>query len=228
MDMGLVSTEKIREMFAAISPTYDRLNRVLSFGLDGGWRRSVLRAFPFRRGRILDVCTGTGELALLLARDGFGVVGLDICPPMLDLARRKRANVPDLTFVEGDAHALPFSDQAFQGVTNAFSLRNLPDLDRVFRESHRVIVPRGVAVFLELTRPARWLSPVYDLYLRWGLPAVGQLISGNRNAYAYLARSIQAFPSRERIEERLRAAGFRHVSTRLLSAGAATLWSALK
>ncbi len=220
--------DDIKSMFASISPTYDRLNAWFSLGLDRSWRQEIRKALPFRGGEILDCCTGTGELALLLASKGYHVTGIDVCEPMLAQARKKVPQGTPLEFVEADVYKLPFPDRSFHAVTNAFSLRNLFNLRQVFRETHRVLAPSGVALFLDLTRPKRWLRPFHQLYLQRFIPFIGGLVSGNRKAYAYLAHSILSFHSKEEIRDLLLEGSFRHVEIRPLSSGIATLWMAVK
>lgn len=211
-------------MFAEISPTYDRLNRILSFGLDLKWRNAVLRAIPFQTGKALDACTGTGDLAILLAKNGFDVTGIDFCEPMIALAETKRPKGVSLNFLEGDAHQIPFPDRSFNVLTNAFSLRNLADLKKVFAEAHRVLMPNGMALFLELTRPPGMLGAMHQFYLNNLLPLIGGLFSGHRKAYRYLARSIRNFPSALEIADLLQSAGFTKIQILPQSGGIATLW----
>lgn len=218
--------ETIERMFAEISPSYDRLNRILSFGLDLRWRNAVRRAIPFSTAKLLDCCTGTGDLAILLAKNGFEVTGIDFCKPMIEIAHRKSPRGVSLNFLEGDVHQIPFPDRSFHVLTNAFSLRNLTDLRKVFAEAHRVLAPKGVALFLELTRPPGFLGALHQYYLGTVLPFVGGVISGNRNAYHYLAQSIKNFPSTLEIANLLRAARFEKIQIHPLSGGIATLWIA--
>jgi len=220
------SPAMIEAMFAEISPTYDRLNRILSLRLDVAWRNAVRRAIPFSTGKVLDCCTGTGDLAILLAHDGFDVTGIDFCEPMLTLAETKRPKGVSLIFLEGDVHQIPFPDRSFHVLTNAFSLRNLADLTQVFKEAHRVLMPDGIAVFLELTRPSGLFGWMHRFYLGTVLPFLGGLLSGNRKAYAYLAQSIQKFPSPSEIKKRLETSGFKQVTIIPQHGGIATLWVA--
>lgn len=221
-------TIQVKEMFARITPVYDRLNSLLSLGLVNSWRRAVLAEVPLEKQRILDCCAGTGELALLLARGGHEVIALDNCRAMLENAKQKAFARSLLRFIEGDAQELPFLNQSFQTVTNAFALRNIPDLKSTFSEAYRVLAPGGKAVYLELTAPPGLLKPFHALYLRMVLPLAGLLFACNYKAYAYLAKSIGRFHSRENIRELLQNSGFQTVKIKLLSGGIATLWSAIK
>jgi len=220
--------EAIEAMFAEISPTYDRLNRILSLGLDIQWRNAVRRAIPFSTGKTLDCCTGTGDLAILLAKNGFEVTGIDFCEPMLSVARNKSPKGVSLNFLEGDVHQIPFADRSFHVLTNAFSLRNLADLRKVFQEANRVLRPTGIAIFLELTRPWGLLGWIHQFYLNTLLPALGGLLSGNKNAYRYLAQSIQKFPAPIEIAGLLEDSGFQEITITPLHGGIATMWLAVK
>lgn len=220
---------EIREMFDRISPTYDKVNNILSFGLDRLWRESLIDSLPVNRGKILDCCTGTGELALQMARRGYDVIGADIAPAMLAAARQKSLPGMTLTFAEADAEELPFPERSFDAVTSAFSLRNLPDLNKSFAEARRVLLPGGMVLFLDLTRPhAGWLHALHKFYLSWVLPSVGGWVSGHKEAYRYLSESILKFPSAEEIANRMRGSGFSAVEARPLSGGIATLWRGVK
>lgn len=221
---------RVRAMFGAITPRYDLLNAVLSMGLDRGWRREAVRlGAPGIGGRAADICTGTGDLARLLADHvgpGGEVAGVDFCEEMLVRAREKfpPSTFPQLRFVQGDALELPLPDRHFDAVTMAFGLRNLVDPPRGFREMARILRPGGRALVLELTRPSGLLKLVYFPYLFAWLPLVGGLISKNRTAYQYLARSIAAFLSVEQVCARMAEAGFEHVEARPLCGGIATLF----
>ena len=217
-------------MFGAITPRYDLLNTVLSMGIDRTWRRKVV---TFSRvttgGRAADICTGTGELARLLA-DCVGtegeVAGVDFCDEMLERARLKfgAQRFPQLRFVQGDALQLPLPDAHFDGVTMAFGLRNLVDPAQGFREMARILRPGGRALVLELTRPAGPLKALYFPYLFGWLPLVGGLLSGNRQAYRYLARSIAEFLSVEQVCRTMGESGFEQVQAHALCGGVATMF----
>jgi len=218
---------QIETMFGRITPTYDRVNAVLSLGLDRIWRHEVIKRIPFKHGKILDTCTGTGDLAIALAKKGYQVTGIDFCAPMLARAEKKAPKGVFLEFIEADASCLPFQDRSFLAVTGAFSLRNLPDLKKAFKEAFRVLSPGGSAFFLDLTLPETWLGPLHRFYLSAVLPSVGGLISGDKQAYHYLASSIFQFQS-NKIGQLLLDCGFIQSKTIPLSAGICTLWTALK
>jgi demethylmenaquinone methyltransferase/2-methoxy-6-polyprenyl-1,4-benzoquinol methylase len=220
---------QVQRMFSRITPRYDLLNRILSGGLDQGWRRRVTamsRVGP--GGAALDLCAGTGDLSVMLAGqvgpEG-RAIGLDFCEDMLAVARRKYAR-PQLSFVAGDAHALPFDDDSFDTATMAFGLRNLARPLRAFEEMRRVVRPGGTVVVLELTRPRGWLQLLYYPYLFVVLPLVGGLISGDFNAYRYLARSIAEFLPPERVVAQMGEAGLGHARAMPVFGGIATIfWS---
>ncbi len=219
---------KVRAMFGEIAPRYDLLNRLLSGGVDQRWRRLAVRlATEKAPRRILDVATGTGDVALLLkrARPTAEVVGGDFTPQMLELARAKatRAGV-DVRFVEADALALPFADASFDAITVAFGFRNFADYERGLAEFFRVLAPGGRAVILEFPPPPKgFLGRVYRFYFGSVLPWIGGVISGKPEAYRYLPNSVARFPEPERLAEMMRAAGFAKVRWRLLSGGIAAV-----
>lgn len=230
------SETRVRGMFAEIAPRYDFLNHLLSLGTDVYWRRRTVRKVrPEGDAPILDVCTGTGDLALAYHRAagaGTQVVGADFCHPMLVIGRDKtvRGNVPGVTFVEADARRLPFADSQFQIVSVAFGLRNVSDTDAGLRELVRVCRPGGRIAILEFSLPR--LQPFrffYGLYFRHVLPRIGQWLSRNRHsAYSYLPASVGEFPSGEELAERMRKAGAAQVSYYPLTLGVATLYVGTK
>ena len=218
-------------MFDLIARRYDFLNRVLSLGLDGRWRRATVDALQLRSGaRVLDVATGTGDLALTLyqrCRD-VRVVGLDPSPEMLKLADAKadRLGHPDLELEEGDAQDLPFPDESFDAVTIAFGIRNVPDRALGLREMKRVVKPNGRVAILELGEPRKGpLAWGARLYIRWVVPRVGALLSGSRE-YRYLQESIAAFPPSEEFARMIEEAGLEVVEVRPLFFGVCNLYVA--
>jgi demethylmenaquinone methyltransferase/2-methoxy-6-polyprenyl-1,4-benzoquinol methylase len=221
---------KVRGMFAEIAPRYDLVNRLLSGGIDVWWRHvTVSRVPPPATGGLLDVCTGTGDLALAYAAHaapGVRIVGSDFCAPMLDRGRDKsRRSGADVEWVEADAMALPFADGEFAVVTVAFGLRNIADTSRGLAEMARVLRPGGRLAILEFSLPSsRVLRGLYLGYFRHVLPFVGNLVARNRSdAYTYLNRSVEEFPTGERLAATVRAAGFDHVEQVPLTFGIATL-----
>jgi demethylmenaquinone methyltransferase/2-methoxy-6-polyprenyl-1,4-benzoquinol methylase len=228
---------RIRRMFNAIAPSYDLLNHLLSLNVDKYWRwRTTRLAPPVGTDPILDLCTGTGDLALAYDRAAGGkvpIVGADFCHEMLVRAEakaKKRGAAERMRFLEADAQHLPFPDNEFQIVTVAFGLRNVTDTDRGIAEMVRVAKPGGRVVILEFSRPrSRILGGLYQFYFRRVLPTVGQAISRSRdNAYHYLPASVMEFPDGEALAERLRGHGLRDVRWHSLTFGIATLYIGVK
>jgi len=217
-------------MFAEIAPRYDLVNRLLSGGIDTLWRRTtVRRAPPPAQGAILDVCCGTGDLALAYAAkagSGVRIVASDFCRPMLDRGEEKarRAGRP-IEWIEADAMALPFGAAEFDLVTVAFGLRNIADTARGLAEMARVTRPGGRLAILEFSLPR--FAPIrigYLWYFRNVLPRLGNAVARNRSdAYSYLNQSVEEFPSGERLAGLVRGAGFDDVVMIPLSFGIATL-----
>jgi demethylmenaquinone methyltransferase/2-methoxy-6-polyprenyl-1,4-benzoquinol methylase len=230
------SPRRIRQMFGEIARRYDLLNDLLSAGMDRWWRRRTVRlAPPDGEGSVLDVCTGTADLALAYWRAGGGrlrVVGADFCRPMLAIGREKccRAGAAGLTLVEADAQQLPFADNVFQVVSVAFGLRNLSDLDRGLREMARVCRPGGRVAVLDFGLPrGRLLRKLYGWYFRRLLPWIGQTLARNRQgAYNYLPASVGEFPQREALVARMKEAGLREVRYHPLTWGIAGLYVGIK
>jgi demethylmenaquinone methyltransferase/2-methoxy-6-polyprenyl-1,4-benzoquinol methylase len=210
----------MRAMFDRVATRYDLLNTLCSLGLHKRWRKVAMRFCANRNGRALDLCTGTGDWAIALRENGALVVGLDVSPRMLGLARQKMG--PSARLVMGDALRLPFADACFDLVTIGFSLRNVRPLAVLFEEVKRVLRPDGVFVSLELTRPtAPTLALLHRLYLRAAVPALGKLSAVP--AYRYLADSILEFPSAEEVAAQLTQAGLNDVRFVPLTGGIATV-----
>ena len=232
------SERRIREMFGEISPRYDFLNHFLSGGTDYYWRwRTVRSVGPVGDLPILDVCTGTGDLAFAYWRRGKGrvrVVGADFTHEMLTLARRKTGSLANgaaaIDFVEADAQRLPFADDQFQIVSVAFGLRNVTNTLEGLGEMARVCAPGGRVVVLEFSLPRnRVIGAAYRWYFRNILPRIGQLISGNRQAaYRYLPDSVSEFPCGERLAAMMNSCGLERVTWTPLTFGIATLYVGTK
>ena len=223
-------------MFGEIAGRYDFLNHLLSLNVDRYWRWRTIRAVPPVEGPILDLCTGTGDLALAYYRASGGrarIVGADFCHPMLMLGDEKRRHAGcngQLTFVEADAQRLPFPDDYFSIVCVAFGLRNVTDTDRGLREMARVCRPGGKVAVLEFSLPAwRPMRAAYLIYFRHVLPRIGQALARNRyDAYSYLPATVGEFPSGELLADRMRQAGLAEVWFRPLTFGVATLYVGTK
>lgn len=231
------SSARVRHMFGEIAGRYDLLNHLLSLGIDIRWRRRTTRLVPpVGEGPILDVCTGTGDLALAYWLAGGRrqrVVGADFCRPMLAIGREKVRQAGAeawIELVEADALRLPFADDQFQIVSVAFGLRNVADTDRGLAELVRVCRPGGRVAVLEFSTPRLWpLGAVYGWYFSQILPRIGQVVARNRQqAYHYLPASVGSFPQREALADRLRQAGLRDVHFRSFTGGVATLYVGVK
>lgn len=225
--------EKIGAMFSTIAGRYDRANRLLSLGQDQRWRRSLVRwAVPRDGQRVLDVCTGTGDLAMAFARAAdVAVTGLDIAERMLAVAKTKalQAAISDrIAYVHGNALTLPFATASFEVVSIAFGLRNLPDYAAGLREMFRCLTPGGRAFVLEFSRPHGLWGAVYGTYLRHGLPVLGGWLTGKPEAYRYLDASIRDFPAAGDLGRLLRSVGFSRVVQRPLWGGVAFIHRAEK
>lgn len=225
----------MQAMFAAIADRYDLLNRLLSFRQDGGWRKFAISKSGLQPGGLaLDAATGTGDMAQLLAQHNSGsrIVGIDFCPDMLAKAGAKLATSPDeerIHLIQGDVLRLPFPDKVFDCVIIGFALRNVISITDAFREIARVAKPGGRVVSVELSRPSSWLvRAIYNVYLRRIAPYVGGLISGNREAYTYLAQSILEFPSPREVKRIMEEVGLKGVETYRLTQGAATVHAGIK
>ena len=225
------SEQRVRRMFGEIAPSYDRMNHLLSMQVDRYWRWWTARKLrPQGELPILDVCTGTGDLALAFYRHTQGkteIVASDFCPEMLQIGERKkqRAGIPDdrLTFVEADAQSLPFDSNRFQIVSVAFGLRNMTHKDRALAEMRRVLKPGGKLLVLEFSRVAPALAPAYDWYSFNVLPKMGQLVAGDEASYRYLAESIRMHPDQETLAGMMREAGLDRVQFFNMTAGVVAL-----
>lgn len=227
------SNDRVRRMFGQIAGRYDFLNHLLSLNIDRYWRRRTVRLVkPEGALPILDVCTGTGDLALAYDRAAGGrvpIVASDFCYEMLEIGREKanRAGVNGrMTFVEADTQSLPLPSDAFQIVCVAFGLRNVADTDRGLAEMARVCAPGGRVAVLEFSSPT-WqpFKAMYGWYFRNVLPRIGKMVSRNSgDAYEYLPTSVGEFPQGDALLERMRVAGLGELRRYPLTLGVATLY----
>ncbi len=227
--------EQIRTMFDRIAFRYDFLNRVLSFGIDRGWRRRTVRSVQADRPEtILDVATGTGDLAIGLARalPGTQVTGVDLAPAMLAVGRRKvaRKRIAGVAaLLEGDAENLPFEAGSFEAVTAGFGVRNFGDIPAGLAEMHRVLRPDGSVHILEFSMPpGRIFGKLYVFYFRRLLPFIGGVISGEGRAYRYLQQSVEDFPYGDRFAGLMEQAGFTNITQTPLTRGLAIIYRGVK
>ena len=226
---------RVREMFGAIAGRYDVLNHLLSLNVDRSWRRRAVRELRLGPGaRVLDLCGGTGDLSVALARSHADaeIVCCDFSHPMLSLALTKfsrRGLSERCRIVEADGLMLPFADGAFDAVSVAFGVRNLADPDAGFREMLRVLQPGGTLVVLEFSQPtAAWIAPIYRLYLQQVLPRLGDGVSGESGPYRYLATTIADFPEPAVVAGSIREAGFAAVGWTTLTGGIVAIHTAVR
>lgn len=223
------SGRAVQEMFAGVAPRYDLLNHLLSGSLDRVWRRKSARALCEVSGApVLDLCCGTGDQALAVAKRGARVAAGDFCVPMLALAQKKKAPGQAIqpAWLAADALALPFPDGHFAAATVSFGLRNVADLDQALRELARVLRPGGRLAVLEFALPEnRLLKSLYLFYFLNILPTIGKLVSPRGSAYNYLPNSVLPFPQRREFTERMNAAGFDRSAWENLSFGTVCLYT---
>lgn len=229
-------SRQIQNMFGAVAPKYDFLNRLLSAGRDQHWRKTAVDLLSPQRGeRFLDVATGTADIALEIASrhpSELKVMGIDFSGPMLELGQKKVADKQlerTITLQKGCGQSLPFSDRCFQGVISAFGLRNFSDPQRALNEMHRVLQDDGKIVILEFSHPP---NPVlewgYLFYFHFLLPQVGKFFSHHKSAYDYLPQSVAKFPMRGDLALLMEQSGFRNVTHQDLTFGIVTLYHGIK
>ena len=222
-------------MFDSISRHYDRLNHLLSLGTDRRWRRRAVNLIGshIRPLTILDVATGTGDLAIASLKLGpRKVTGIDISGKMLEEGRRKISRMglgERIELLRGDSQSMQFSDGTFDVAMSAFGVRNFEDTVAGLREMHRVLRPGGMLMVLEFSRPSRFpLKQIYGLYFRRVLPRIGRKVSGDPGAYSYLPESVMSFPDNERFLELMVRAGFTEVEQTRLTGGIASIYHGFK
>ena len=235
MKTYLLRPESIRSLVDNIAPTYDLLNHLLSLGRDLYWRRRAVRELKGFEGRILDLATGTGDVAIEMTRQNHHqryVFGLDFSEPMLRRAQQKvfeKRLSGAITLSLGDALSLPFRDNTFGASMIAFGLRNIVKKEQALSEMVRVTQRDGKVIILEFTLPQKgWMRRLYPVYFQRVLPRVGGFISGDRGAYAYLPESVFHFPSAENYEETMRKVGLANVGSQSLTGGVASVISGIK
>lgn len=226
--------EQVAHMFDTISGNYDNLNRVISFGIDVKWRKKVLKIVADSKPKnILDIATGTGDLAILMAQTkAEKIIGLDISAGMLEVGRKKIAEKnlnSTIEMVLGDSEKIPFNDNYFDAITVAFGVRNFEHLETGLSEILRVLKPNGVFVILETSVPDQTpYKQGYSFYTKNILPLIGKLFSKDNSAYGYLSESAAAFPYGEALNNILRKSGFIDVVALPQTFGVATIYSASK
>lgn len=220
-------------MFDNIAPRYDLLNHVLSLKIDVLWRRLLVHMMAAGRPqRVLDVATGTGDLAIAIHRGtGAQVTGLDLSQQMLNVGTEKIKNAglsSGIKMLKGDAENLPFQDDTFDAVSVAFGVRNFENLEMGLREMRRVVKPGGSVFILEFSQVEGILRPLYQFYFKNILPRIGRLVSRDNRAYTYLPDSVNAFPYGDAMKKILLAQGYSKVDYKKLSLGIATIYKATK
>lgn len=225
----------VSQMFAGIAGRYDLANHLLSGGIDFYWRKVLTKLVQrFGPKNVVDLATGSGDVAFKI-RDRLGpeipVTGLDFCEPMLEEARTKqqaKAEYADLEFAFGDCMELPLENESVDAVTISFGVRNFEDRQKGLKEILRVLRPEGRLYVLEFSQPDRWFRPIYYFYLKYILPSVAAIATGDKSAYDYLAGTIENFPTKEALAEQLQLAGFDTVNARGLTFSIVAIHEATK
>jgi demethylmenaquinone methyltransferase/2-methoxy-6-polyprenyl-1,4-benzoquinol methylase len=230
-----MSTSPIAAMFDRISPKYDALNHLLSLNIDKVWRRKTAKAVAKSQPKtILDLATGTADLAIALAKCNpqAHIIGMDISEKMLEIGKEKVSKKGLANQIElrlGDAATLPFESNTFDAITVAFGVRNFENLERGLSEIHRILKPNGQAVILEFSMPERFpIKQLYTLYFKHLLPAIGKAVSKDGNAYSYLPLSVEQFPKPKVFLRMLAEKGLENVMAKPLSFGIASLYTSTK
>lgn len=233
-DSELGKKEQVEQMFNTISGDYDGLNRVISFGIDKSWKKKVLKMVASKKpANILDIATGTGDMAILLAQTtAQKIVGLDISAGMLDVGRKKieAKNLSSkIEMVHADSENIPFGDNSFDAITVGYGIRNFETLEKGLAEIYRVLKPGGTLVILETSNPTKTpYKQFYTFYTKNILPLIGRMFSKDQSAYGYLSESANGFPYGEALNNILRKIGFIDVADQPQTFGVATIYSASK
>lgn len=226
---------EVKGLFDDIAPGYDRLNRVMSFGLDIGWRKRLAKMLMGKDYHsILDVCAGTGDLAIELHQTlgaDVHVDGLDFSAEAVRLGQRKVAELKlsdKIRIIEGDAADLPYANDTFDALSIGFGLRNIQDRQKALAEFRRVVKPGGEFLCLEVSQPPKILAPFYYFYMLLVMPLIARIMGANVEAYRYLGRSIRAFPGAKKLAGLIEAAGWQDVSYIRLGLGSVAIHNARK
>jgi demethylmenaquinone methyltransferase/2-methoxy-6-polyprenyl-1,4-benzoquinol methylase len=225
---------QVREMFDTISGNYDGLNRMMTFGIDRSWRKQVVELVSKTNSKkILDIATGTGDLAIMLAEiDNSEVTGLDLSPGMLEIGKQKvfAAGLDNqIDMVIGDSEKLPFEDNSYDAITVSYGVRNFEDLNKGLLEINRVLRPGGILVILETSLPTKFpYKQGYNIYSKTLLPLLGNLFSKDKEAYSYLSNSAKAFPFGKEFNKILEQNSFAKVTDKPVTMGVSTIYTAFK
>jgi len=226
--------EQVTQMFDNVSSNYDFLNRILTFGIDVSWRKKVVKFVTDQNAKIvLDIATGTGDLAIMLAQANIDkVTGLDISSGMLEVGKKKVAQLNlenKIEMVLGDSEKLPFKDHTFDAITVGFGVRNFEDLEKGLSEIYRVLKPKGTFIVLETSQPTKFpIKQGFTFYSKYIIPTVGKIFSKDKNAYSYLPESAAVFPYGEEFNNILLKIGFKSSKVYPQTFGAATIYKAIK
>ncbi|MCB9030280.1 MAG: bifunctional demethylmenaquinone methyltransferase/2-methoxy-6-polyprenyl-1,4-benzoquinol methylase UbiE [Deltaproteobacteria bacterium] len=220
----------VSQMFSTIAGRYDLTNTVLSGGMHHIWKRNLVKMIPKDgSSTILDLCTGTGDLLVPLAKRSGTVCGADFCVPMLEQASPKVDRRTNISIIQADAHKLPFEDGAFDAVTVSFGVRNFKDLEQGLSEIFRILKKNGEIIILEFGQPQnRFFRAFYDFYSAWIMPLIGGILTGNKEAYRYLPSTSKNFPCGQEFCQKLTQIGFKNPKYKLQTFGIAYLYSAEK
>ena len=226
---------QVKRMFDSIAGTYDQLNHTLSFGIDRIWRKKGIAYLrPFAPKSILDIATGTGDLAISMQRNlnADRIIGADISEGMMDVGRQKVAEAglsEHISFEYQDCTALTYAEDSFDAVTAAFGVRNFEDIEQGIREMYRVLRPDGHVMILELSTPEHFpMKQLYSIYSKWVIPTIGRLFSKEQSAYSYLPASIKVVPQGKVMTDLLSRVGFSEVQARTLTFGICSLYTGTK
>lgn len=233
-DSELGKKEQVAHMFDTISKNYDGLNRVISLGIDVSWRKKVVKLIGATNPKqILDIATGTGDLALMMSKlNPERIVGLDISPGMLEVGKEKiaKANLSDkIEMIVGDSENMPFDNNTFDAITVSFGVRNFENLDKGLSEIHRVLKPGGIFVVLETSNPTKFpFKQGYKFYTNYILPIIGKLFSKDKIAYSYLSESANSFPFGAAFNNILTKNGFKNADSLPVTFGVASIYTSTK
>lgn len=221
---------EVEVMFDNIAANYDLLNRVLSFGIDKAWRKKLIKMIAANKPHsLLDVATGTGDVAILAAKQipDIQITGVDLSQKMIDIGKKKliKLGLDNILLTKGESESLPFDSQSFDAVTVAFGVRNFGDLDKGLSELNRVLNNHGHVGVLEFSKPKSMIfSKLYNFYFQYILPKIGNYTSKDMRAYTYLYESVQQFPDGQAFIDRLSNAGFKNIQQKRLFSGICTIY----